>query len=155
MLRTTPLLMVLILALITGCASTSHEPPAPGLAITPAADDTLYRALGQREGIQSLIRSFLYVIADDPRIVDQFAEAPIDRLEEKLNEMVCVIAGGPCHYSGDSMRRVHRGKHISNADFNALVEDLIKAMDREGIPFTVQNTLLARLAVFHGDIVHR
>ena len=153
--RRITLLLLLVTALITGCASTSHESPTPGRAVTPAADDTLYRELGQQAGIQSLIRSFLYVLADDPRIVDQFAEAPIDRLEDKLNEMVCVIAGGPCHYTGDSMRRVHRGKHISDADFNALVEDLIKAMDKEGIPFTVQNTLLARLAAFHGDIVHR
>ena len=153
--RMTALLALLVLALATGCASTSSEPTEPGLAVTPAGDDMLYQALGQKEGIHSLIRSFLYVIAEDPRIVDQFADAPIDRLEDKLNEMVCVLAGGPCHYTGDSMRRVHRGKNISDADFNALVEDLIKAMDKEGIPFTVQNTLLARLAAFHGDIVHR
>jgi hemoglobin len=39
--------------------------------------------------------------------------------------------------------------------FNALVEDLQKAMSERGIPFRAQNKLLAKLAPLHRDIEHR
>ena len=44
---------------------------------------------------------------------------------------------------------------ISEAQFNATVEDLIKAMNDAGTPTTAQNRLLALLAPMHGDITRR
>ena len=64
-----------------------------------------------------------------------------------------MISGGPCQYTGDSMRDVHRGHGISDAAFTALVQDLEMAMDDIRIPFYVQNRLLARLTPFHDEIV--
>lgn len=42
---------------------------------------------------------------------------------------------------------------ITRAEFNAIVEDLITAMEKEGIAVSTQNRLLAILAQFHGEIV--
>ena len=67
----------------------------------------------------------------------------------------CVEAGGPCEYSGDSMEESHKGLNIDRGDFNALVEDLIDAMDAEGVAVPVQNRLLARLAAMRGQIIGR
>ena len=39
----------------------------------------------------------------------------------------------------------HKGLHLTNANFNALVEDLQSAMDKCDIPFATQNRFLARL----------
>ncbi|MDN5924337.1 MAG: group 1 truncated hemoglobin, partial [Xanthomonadales bacterium] len=39
------------------------------------------------------------------------------------------------------------------ADFNALVEDLQKAMNKHAIPFRSQNKLLAKLAAMHNVII--
>ena len=41
------------------------------------------------------------------------------------------------------------------ADFIALVENLQKAMDREGVPFRMQNRLLAKLAPQQRVVVQR
>jgi hemoglobin len=51
------------------------------------------------------------------------------------------------------MVEAHAQHRITDADFNALVEDLIWAMDQRHIPRTAQNRLLARLAPMHPDIV--
>ena len=58
-------------------------------------------------------------------------------------------------YSGDSMADVHAGFELTEADFNALVEDLIAAMEAEQLPVIVQNRLLQRLAPMRADIIYR
>ena len=113
----------------------------------PPANDSLYQ--------DRVVEGLLYRIADDPRIVHHFADTDIARLQEKLQEQICVEAGGPCEYTGDSMEQVHAGFAINETDFNALVEDLIAAMDEEGIPVRVQNRLLQRLVPMRDDIIYR
>ena len=127
-----------------------------GCAISPAPEnDSLYQAMGGQAGINRVVEGLLYQIADDERIVHHFADTDIVRLQEKLQEQFCVEAGGPCVYSGDNMADVHAGFELTEADFNALVEDLIAAMEAEQLPVTVQNRLLQRLAPMRADIIYR
>ena len=93
--------------------------------------------------------------ARNPRITHHYDDVDIERLRDKLVEQFCVEAGGPCEYSGDSMEESHKGLNIDRGDFNALVEDLIDAMDAEGVAVPVQNRLLARLAAMRGQIIGR
>ena len=51
------------------------------------------------------------------------------------------------------MHDAHKGLHLTNFDFNSLVEDLQKGMDEANVPFATQNRLLARLAPMQHDIV--
>jgi len=55
--------------------------------------------------------------------------------------------------TGESMADAHAGRNISHADFNALVEVLIDAMEKQEVPVAAQNRLLQRLAPMHRDIV--
>ncbi|WP_341706120.1 group 1 truncated hemoglobin [Halopseudomonas sp.] len=126
-----------------------------GCASQPPANDSLYHALGEQAGINRVVEGLLYRIADDQRIAHHFADTDIARLQEKLQEQFCVEAGGPCEYTGDSMAQVHAGFGFTEADFNALVEDLIAAMEAEQLPVTVQNRLLQRLAPMRADIIYR
>ncbi len=121
----------------------------------PAATDSLYRALGEQAGITRIVEGMLLNIARDPRIVQHFADIDIVRLRDKLVEQLCVEAGGPCSYSGDSMEESHKGLRLTPSDFNALVENLQDAMDAEGVPVPAQNRLLARLAPMRGQVIDR
>jgi len=84
-----------------------------------------------------------------------FENAPIRRIKEKLVEQFCVLVGGPCIYTGRTMKRSHEGQNIDRAAFDALVENLQKAMDKNGVPFHSQNRLLAKLAPMYRDIQDR
>lgn len=136
-------LLVFLMVLVSACA---QQPPK---------DDSLYRDLGAMPGITRIVEGMLLNIARDERIVERFRRVDIQRLRNKLIEQFCVEAGGPCTYTGDSMAESHKGQHISRSDFNALVEDLIKAMDSQGIAVPVQNRLIARLAVMRGEVIGR
>ena len=84
-----------------------------------------------------------------------FEDAPIKRIKQKLVEQFCVLLGGPCEYTGRTMKRSHEGQNIDRAAFNALVEDLQDAMDKNGVPFHAQNKLLAKLAPMYRDVQDR
>ena len=134
--RTLALVGALLLA---GCATA----PKP----------SLYQQFGGRPGIEALVEELLVRILEDERINRGFAEVDILNLNDRLVEQICVEVGGPCTYTGRSMAESHAGLALGEADFNALVEDLVDAMDARGIPRTAQNRLLQRLARMHGDIV--
>lgn len=139
-MRILPLILVLLLS---ACAQ------------QPAKDDSLYRDLGERPGITRIVEGMLLNIARDERIVERFRRIDIQRLRDKLIEQFCVEAGGPCQYTGDSMAESHKGQNVSRSDFNALVEDLIAAMDQQGISVPVQNRLIARLAPMRPDVIEK
>lgn len=119
------------------------------------ADASLYRALGGKPGIAAIVEDMLINIANDNRIVERFADTDIDRLQRLLNEQFCVLSGGPCTYTGGSMREAHHGKNIGEAQFNALVENLIDALKTNRVPLSARNRLLGVLAPLHNDIVGR
>jgi hemoglobin len=53
------------------------------------------------------------------------------------------------------MAESHKGQNLTRSDFNALVEDLIDAMDAEGISVPNQNRLIARLAPMRGEVIEK
>lgn len=123
------------------------------LAAPARAQDTLYADLGGQAGIDRIVDlSVDYYLTDD-RIKATFEESNIDRVRAQLKDQFCQIAGGPCVYKGHSMEAAHKGLKLTNADFNALVEDLQMAMDKVGVSFPVQNRLLARLAPMQRHVV--
>jgi len=79
----------------------------------------------------------------------------LPRLRRLLVEQICQGSGGPCRYSGRSMRAAHRGLGIRGGDFNALVEDLKKSLNKFGVPAREQGELLAILGPMKRDIVTR
>jgi hemoglobin len=75
-------------------------------------------------------------------------------VKDQLVAQICELTGGPCKLTGPGMRQVHNNIDITRADFNALDEVLQQSMDAQGIAFTDQNRLLAKLAPMHRDIVN-
>lgn len=124
------------------------------LAQTQApANEAIYRALGGQPGLQKIMRDFLRIILADVRIQHAFVDADMERLEQKLTEQLCMLSGGPCTYKGKDMQVIHEDMKISNAQFNALTEDLQIAMENNGVPTTAQNRLIAKLAPMQREIV--
>jgi hemoglobin len=115
--------------------------------------DALYRDLGGQDGIRKIIDDFKLITLKDPRIKDAFKDSDIPYLKKRLTEQFCMLAGGPCQYGGKDMTTIHADLGITTLQFNALTEDLQLALDRNGIPYRVQNRLLAKLAPMQREVV--
>jgi len=126
-----------------------------GLPAKPASAGTLFDDLGGAPGATKVIDDFLGFVVADGRINHYFAHADVPRLRANLIGLVCQATGGPCKYEGRSMPDAHKGMHITEADFNALVEDLEKSLDKNAVPFTTQNRLLAILAPLESQVDYK
>ncbi len=120
-----------------------------------AADDALYRDFGEKPGLVRIMDDFMTHLLADPRTRPFFENADQARIKAQLVEQFCELLGGPCRYGGRDMKQAHAHLAIHTADFNALAENLQKAMDQNGVPFRSQNKLLAMLAPMHRDIITR
>ncbi len=92
-------------------------------------------------------------MAADARINGRFATTDIPKLKGHLVDQVCNAAGGPCSYKGRDMKTTHAGMNISTADFNALVQDLVAALDQFNVPAAEKNELLGLPGPMKKDIV--
>lgn len=116
-------------------------------------EKSLYDRLGGLPAIQAVVDDFIGNVAADNRINKRFANANIPKLKKNLVDQVCQATGGPCKYTGLNMKEAHKGMKITEAEFNALVEDLVKSLDKFKVPAKEKNELLTALAGMKGDIV--
>jgi hemoglobin len=116
---------------------------------------SLYQRLGGKAAITAVVNEFVMRVAADSRINKFFAHADIPHLKTELVDQICQGSGGPCRYSGKSMKDAHKGMGVSGADFNALVEDLVAALDKFKVPEREKKDLLALLGPMKTDIVER
>ena len=136
--------------LLTACASSSAPPD------TAASGPTLYQRLGGRENIKLIVDDFVATMAADPRVNSRFKgldAARVAKLQTNLADQICDAAGGPCAYLGQDMKTVHKGMGITEAEWNATVEDLVKSLDKFKVGAKEQQELLAALGGMKKDIV--
>jgi hemoglobin len=124
-------------------------------ASTFAADLSAYKDFGEKDGLTKVVDDTMINLLSDKRTKPFFEKADQKHIKEKLVEQFCAELEGPCTYTGQSMKRAHKGHDINSAQFYALVEALQLAMNKNNIPQRAQNKLLAKLAPMHKDIINK
>jgi hemoglobin len=114
---------------------------------------SLYERLGGLDAITAVIDSFVARCAGDDRINPKFERTDVPRLKKMLVDQVCEATGGPCTYSGRTMRETHDGMAVTAGEFDALVEDLVVTLDQFNVPKPEQDELLGLLGPMRDDIV--
>ena len=119
---------------------------------------SLYDQLGGEPVVALVVDTFIAHVAADAKINWFFADTDIPALKASLNDQICAATGGPCTYTGGSMKDVHAGMAITDDEFNALVGDLLGALDELGVPYALDGSatidpLLLALVGMHDDIV--
>lgn len=132
-----------VLAVLLGCPGTERMP----------GGKSLYDRLGGKPPISVFVEQFVANVVADTRINGRFATIDIRKLKGHLIDQVCMATGGPCTYSGRNMKTTHAGMKISDGDFGAFVEDLVKALDTCNVPAQEKAELLGLLGPMQKDIV--
>lgn len=130
-------------------------------ANTHTADKSLADRLGGFKAISAVVDEFVTNVGKDTRINKFFAKTDLKNLKKQLKDQICEAAGGfydakkkkPCVYKGKDMKTAHAGMGVQDEHFGALVEDLVKAMDKFKVGETEKNELLAVLGPMKGAIV--
>lgn len=123
-------------------------------ALSAAAQEkALYERLGGKEAITAVVDEFASRVLADARINQKFAKSDPVRLKTQLVDQICAATGGPCQYTGRDMASAHLNMGVTEGEFNALVEDLVGALDKFNVPAAEKNELLGKLAPMKGEIV--
>jgi hemoglobin len=129
-----------------------------GVIVAQAQEVSLYNRLGGKAAISAVVDEFVSRVAADTRINGFFAATAADpkrlaSFKGKLVDQICEASGGPCKYKGKDMKSAHAGMGIQDMHFNALVEDLVGALDKFKVAEADKNSLLAVLGPMKADIV--
>ena len=119
------------------------------------AQRTLYERLGGKQAITMVVDSFVARVAADNRINKKFARSNIPRVKGMLVDQICNASGGPCTYTGRSMKEAHRNMGVTDGEFDALVEDLVTTLNQFNVAKADQDALLNTLGAMRADIVER
>ena len=131
------------MVVLVGCAGTERM----------LSGKSLYDRLGGKSLIPVVFDQSVANVVADTRINGLFATTDIRKLKGHFVDQVCMARGGPCTYSWCEMKTIYAGKKISNRDFEALVEDLVKTLDMFKVPAQEKGALLGLLGLVKEDIV--
>jgi hemoglobin len=124
-------------------------------AVDSAKEKSLYERLGGKGAITVVVDTFVSKVGADKRINGYFASTDLTKLKMHLVDQICEASGGPCTYTGRTMKQTHAGLGVTDEAFGALVEDLVAALDHHKVGKTEKDELLGVLGPMKRDIVEK
>jgi len=129
--------------------------PAPAAA---QSGDSLYKRLGGYDAIAAVVDDFIGRMIGDPtlkRFFDPFSSDSKGRIRQLLVDQVCAAAGGPCVYTGRSMKVTHAGSGIGEADWSLFIRHLTATLDKFNVPAREKGEVLGFVNSVKRDIVEK
>ena len=100
--------------------------------------NTLFEQIGGSAAVDAAVNRFYEIVLEDDRINHFFAAVDMKRMIVHQKLFLSYAFGGVENYSGKSMRDAHaklvENMGLSDEHFDAVVEDLGKALNNLGVP---------------------
>lgn len=119
---------------------------------------SLYERLGGYNAVAAVVDDFVGRLVADKQFERFFAGHSTDskkRIRQHIVDQFCAAAGGPCVYTGRTMKDSHMGLNISEADWDAAAKHLVASLDKFKVPEPEKKDLLAFVTSLRGDIVEK
>ena len=121
-----------------------------------AQEKSLYQRIGGYDAIAAVVDDFIPRLAGDPELGKFFAghsTSSLKRIRQLVVEQVCQAAGGPCVYTGQSMKASHEGLGITEAQWAKSVNHFIATLDKFKVPHKEKDELVVLVGSLKNDIV--
>jgi len=119
---------------------------------------TLYQRLGGYDVIASVVDDYMASMRADPSLQRFSMGRSADsraRSRQLLVDQLCALAGGPCVYIGRDMNTSHAGLGITESEWEANMQYIVRALDRHKIPARAQAEFTELFERYKADIVGR
>jgi hemoglobin len=126
---------------------------------TGSEKKSLYDRLGGVYSIATVVDDFIDRIMIDarlnanPRVDEAHHKVPPAGFKYLVTEMLCWAAGGPQRYTGREMEPSHRHLAITEAEWEAFMEDLQTTLDKFSVPAAEQAEIKVLIESTHAAIV--
>lgn len=95
--------------------------------------DTLFSRLGGTEGVTRIASNLVDNHLANPLIAARFAGSDVPRMKQMAADFFSLGSGGPQVYTGRDMLSVHKHMNISDNEYMASIDDLMKALTDSGV----------------------
>jgi len=119
---------------------------------------SLYERLGGYNAVAAVVDDFVGRLVADKQFERFFAGHSDDsrkRIRQHIVDQFCAGAGGPCVYTGRTMKDSHAGLGITEADWDAAAKHLVATLDKFKVGEQEKKDLLAFVVSLKGDIVDK
>ena len=118
--------------------------------------ETLYTRLGGAEGIARLVDDVIDAHLANPLVKSRYeAVTDMGHVKQMSRDFFGAGTGGPETYTGKDMITAHKGMNVSEQEFIAVIDDILGAMDRNGIGEEEKKEVLAVLYSMKDEIVRQ
>jgi hemoglobin len=114
---------------------------------------SLYDRLGGNDGITKIANDVVDFHTKNVRIAPRFAGHDLPALKKAAADFFITGTGGPSIYQGKSMLAAHKGMNIDHAEFMAVLDDTLAALDKNGVGRREQEEVLFVMYGMRQDIV--
>lgn len=115
---------------------------------------TLYQRLGGAEGMARLVDDVVAAHLLNPIVKTRFENVKdLNHLKQMAREFFSVGSGGPETYTGKDMLAAHKGMNISEQEYLAVMDDIVGAMDKNGLDGDAKKDVIAILYSLKGEII--
>ena len=115
---------------------------------------TLYQRLGGAQGIARLVDDIIAAHLHNPLVRTRFENVrDLEHLKKMAREFFCAGAGGTEPYTGRDMLTTHKGMNISEQEYLAVMDDIVGAMDKNGVGEDAKKDVIAILYSLKGQII--
>jgi hemoglobin len=115
--------------------------------------ESLYERLGGTEGITNLAEILVHTHLANAAISTRYEGKDVDDLINGAATFFISGTGGPDVYKGKDMLATHKGMNISAAEFMAVLDDALIALEKAGVGQREQEEVLFVLHSMRKDIV--
>jgi hemoglobin len=119
---------------------------------------SLYDRLGGYNAVAAVVDDFVGRLITDKQFERFFAGHSTDskkRIRQHIVDQLCAAAGGPCVYTGRTMKDSHAGLGITEAEWDAAAKHLVASLDKFKVGEQEKKDLLAFVTSIKGDIVEK
>jgi hemoglobin len=147
-----------VLLLTLGCGFEARAQDAAAAAPAQGGAQTLYKRLGGYDALAAVTDEFVGRLVTDKTLGRFFGGASDDskkRIRQLVVDQLCAATGGPCLYIGRSMKTVHTGLGVTEADWNISVKHLTDTLGKFRVPKAEQDEFFKIVASLKPDIVEK
>jgi hemoglobin len=140
---------LLALAALAACGTRAKAPSAA----TPQSGPVLYDRIGRMDAIKLIVRDFVEEQLLRGPLAPHFTNVNAAMFQDSMATQLCELTGGPCKYTGRSMRDAHATMSLTHADFTAFTAALQQTLAKHQVKATEQEELLALVELTRSDVV--
>jgi len=122
--------------------------------MSETATPTLYDRLGKRPGIEAIATDIFNNHKSNPIVRNRYVNSDPATVIRLVTEMCCAGFGGPETYTGRDMITAHTGMNINEAEFVAVCDDVLSALDKHSVGQKEEDEILCILYSLKNQIVH-